>query len=110
MTNTQIRIIIRLIKAAQSLTVQLTDALAQLRKYVQSMLDTPQPVDAERRWTFPENNYTVLAIWLFYDPLAHELFPISTKKSWAELALKLTKYVGWVVDEHALRQNYNRKN
>ena len=28
----------------------------------------------ERRWTFPKDSYTVLAIWLLYDPVAHELF------------------------------------
>ena len=62
----------------------------------------------ERRWTFPKDNYTVLAIWLLYDPVAHELFPVSTRKSWAELALRLTDYVGWVVDPEILRQTYNR--
>ncbi len=63
----------------------------------------------ERRWTFPKDNYTVLAIWLLYDPVAHELFPVSTRKSWAELAHRLSDYVGWVVDWHSLRKNYTRK-
>lgn len=60
-------------------------------------------------WVFPEDNYTVLAIWLLYDPVAHELFPVNKKKSWAELAERLSKYVGWVVDEHNLRRNYIRR-
>lgn len=63
----------------------------------------------ERRWTFPKDNYTVLAIWLLYDPVAHELFPVSARKSWAELAHRLSDYVGWVVDWHSLRKNYTRK-
>lgn len=63
----------------------------------------------EERWTFPENKYTVLAVWLLYDPKAHRLFSVNKKKSWAELAERLTKYVGWIVDEHILRQNYTRK-
>lgn len=109
MTNTQIQIILRLLKAAQSLAAQLTEALAQLRRYVQSLLDTAQPTETERRWTFPKDTYTVLAIWLLYDPIAHELFPVNKKKSWAELANRLTKYIGWVVDEHSLRRNYNRR-
>ena len=108
MTNTQIQIILRLLKAAQSLAAQLTEALAQLRRYVQSLRDTTQPTDTERRWTFPKDTYTVLAIWLLYDPIAHELFPVNKKKSWAELANRLTKYIGWVVDSEILRQNYNR--
>lgn len=43
-------------------------------------------------WVFPEDNYTVLAIWLLYDPVAHELFPVNKKKSWAELAERLSKF------------------
>lgn len=108
MNKTQLQIILRLIKATQSLTSQLTDALAHLREYVQSLLNTAQPIDAERRWTFPKDTYTVLAIWLLYDPIAHELFTVNARKSWAELALRLTDYVGWVVDPEILRQTYNR--
>ena len=63
----------------------------------------------ETKWPFPEGNYTVLAIWLLYDPRAHEVFPVNGRKSWVELAERLTKYVGWVVDWHTLRKNYTRK-
>ena len=66
-------------------------------------------LEAEEKWEFPEGNYTVLAIWLLYDPRAHEVFPINGRKSWVELAERLTKYVGWVVDWHTLRKNYTRK-
>ena len=61
------------------------------------------------KWEFPEGNYTVLAIWLLYDPRAHEVFPVNGRKSWVELAERLTKYVGWMVDWHTLRKNYTRK-
>ena len=66
-------------------------------------------LEAEEKWEFPDGNYTVLAIWLLYDPHARRLFPVNEKKSWAELAERLTKYVGWVVDWHTLRKNYTRK-
>lgn len=61
------------------------------------------------RWDFPEGNYSVLATWLLYDPTAHILFPVTEKKSWAELGNRLTEYVGWAVDWHTLRKNYTRK-
>ena len=61
------------------------------------------------RWDFPEGNYSVLATWLLYDPTAHVLFPVTEKKSWAELGNRLTDYVGWTVDWHTLRKNYTRK-
>ena len=109
MTNSQILIIIQLIKAAQSLAARLTKALGELKQHVQSLLNTLQPEDNERRWTFPLNDYTVLAIWLLYDPIAHDLFPVNKKKSWEELANRLSTYVGWTVDPHNLRQNYNRR-
>jgi hypothetical protein len=41
------------------------------------------------RWDFPEGNYSVLATWLLYDPMAHMLFPVAEKKSWAELGSRL---------------------
>ena len=66
-------------------------------------------LNTAEKWNFPEDNYTVLAIWLMYDPKAHILFHVNQKKSWSELAQKLTKYVGWTIDEHILRQNYTRK-
>lgn len=66
-------------------------------------------LNTAEKWNFPEDNYTVLAIWLIYDPKAHILFPVNQKKSWSELAQKLTKFVGWTIDEHILRQNYTRK-
>ena len=66
-------------------------------------------LDGDEKWMFPEGNYTVLAIWLLYDPKARKLFPIKGKKSWAELAERLSKYVGWTVDWHSLRKNYTRK-
>ena len=62
------------------------------------------------KWTFPEDNYTVLAIWLLYDPKAQRLFAVNERKSWTELADRLTKYVGWAVEWHSLRRNYTRKN
>lgn len=64
----------------------------------------------EARWNFPEGNYSVLATWLLYDPTAHILFPVTEKKSWAELGNRLTEYVGWTVDWYSLRRNYTRKN
>ena len=68
-----------------------------------------QAMVAEEKWDFPEDRYTVLAIWLLYDPKARKLFPIKGKKSWTELAERLSKYVGWTVDWHSLRKNYTRK-
>ena len=62
------------------------------------------------KWAFPEGNYTVLAIWLLYDPKAQRLFAVNERKSWTELADRLTKYVGWAVEWHSLRRNYTRKN
>ena len=64
----------------------------------------------EARWDFPEGNYSVLATWLLYDPMAHMLFPVAEKKSWAELGSRLSEYVGWTVDWYSLRRNYTRKN
>ena len=61
------------------------------------------------RWDFPEGNYSVLATWLLYDPMAHMLFPVAEKKSWAELGSRLSEYVGWTVDWYSLRRNYTRK-
>ena len=66
-------------------------------------------LDEGEQWTFPEDNYTVLAIWLLYDPKARRLFAANERKSWAELAERLTKYVGWMVDGENLRKNYTRK-
>ena len=66
-------------------------------------------LETEEKWDFPEDNYTVLAIWLLYDPKARRLFAVNERKSWVELAERLTKYVGWTVDEHVLRQNFTRK-
>ena len=63
----------------------------------------------EARWNFPEGNYSVLATWLLYDPMAHMLFPVAEKKSWAELGSRLSEYVGWTVDWYSLRRNYTRK-
>lgn len=66
-------------------------------------------LDEGEQWTFPEDNYTVLAIWLLYDPKAWRLFAVNERKSWVELAERLTKYVGWMVDGENLRKNYTRK-
>lgn len=60
------------------------------------------------KFEFPENNYTVLAVWLLHDPKAKRMFPIYQKKSWSELAERLTEYVGWVVTAYVLRQTVNR--
>ena len=61
------------------------------------------------KWVFPEDNYTVLAVWLLYDPRAQRLFAVNERKSWVELAERLTKYVEWTVDWDCLRRNYTRK-
>ena len=66
-------------------------------------------LEAEEKWEFPEGNYTVLAIWLLYDPRARRLFAVNERKSWMELAERLTKYVEWTVDWDCLRRNYTRK-
>ena len=66
-------------------------------------------MDEGEKWEFPEDNYTVLAIWLLYDPRARRMFAVNERKSWAELAERLTKYVGWMVDGENLRKNYTRK-
>ena len=47
-------------------------------------------LDEGEQWTFPEDNYTVLAIWLLYDPKAWRLFAVNERKSWVELAERLT--------------------
>lgn len=51
----------------------------------------------DMKWQFPESNYTVLAIWLLYDPRAWRMFAVNERKSWVELAERLTKYVEWTV-------------
>jgi len=66
-------------------------------------------LDRDEKWMFPEGNYTVLAIWLLYDPRARRLFAVNERKSWVELAERLTKYVEWTVDWDCLRRNYTRK-
>ena len=66
-------------------------------------------MDEGEKWEFPEDNYTVLAIWLLYDPRARRMFAVNERKSWVELAERLTKYVGWMVDGENLRKNYTRK-
>jgi len=65
--------------------------------------------DGDEKWMFPEGNYTVLAIWLLYDPRARRMFAVNERKSWVELAERLTKYVEWTVDWDCLRRNYTRK-
>ena len=89
------------------LLLALVDRMQELLNQLKRLL-LDGPNSADEKWHFPENNYTVLAIWLLYDPKAHRLFPVSEKKSWNELAQRLSKYVGWTVDEHILRQNYTR--
>ncbi len=81
---------------------------AQLEKL--EIILTESTLNAKEKWEFPKDNYTVLATWLLYDPMAHELFPVNKRKSWVELADKLTEYTGWVVDWHSLRRNFTRKN
>ena len=66
-------------------------------------------LEGDEKWMFPEGNYTVLAIWLLYDPRAWRLFAVNERKSWVELAERLTKYVEWTVDWDCLRRNYTRK-
>ena len=66
-------------------------------------------LEEDEKWTFPEGNYTVLAIWLLYDPKARRLFAVTERKSWVELAERLSKYVEWTVDWDSLRRNYTRK-
>ena len=66
-------------------------------------------LEGDEKWMFPEGNYTVLAIWLLYDPRARRLFAVNERKSWVELAERLTKYVEWTVDWDCLRRNYTRK-
>ena len=66
-------------------------------------------MDEGEKWEFPKDNYTVLAIWMLYDPKAQRLFAVNERKSWTELAERLTKYVGWMVDWDCLRRNYTRK-
>ena len=61
--------------------------------------------EAEEKWEFPEGNYTVLAIWLLYDPRARRLFAVNERKSWVELAERLTKYVEWTVDWDCSRKS-----
>ena len=90
---------------------QVYTMFANLREQINQLeqICTQMSKENHTRWVFPQNNYTVLAIWLLYDPLAQELFPVTQKKSWAELCEKLSKYVGWTVDEHILRRNFIRK-
>lgn len=66
-------------------------------------------LEGDEKWMFPEGNYTVLAIWLLYDPRARRLFAVNERRSWVELAERLTKYVEWTVDWDCLRRNYTRK-
>ena len=66
-------------------------------------------LEGDEKWMFPEGNYTVLAIWLLYDPRARRMFAVNERKSWVELAERLTKYVEWTVDWDCLRRNYTRK-
>ena len=66
-------------------------------------------LEGDEKWMFPEGNYMVLVIWLLYDPRAWRLFAVNERKSWVELAERLTKYVEWTVDWDCLRRNYTRK-
>ena len=85
-----------------------SDLRSQLDKLEELVME--EALMQEARWNFPEGNYSVLATWLLYDPMAHILFPVAEKKSWAELGSRLSEYVGWTVDWYSLRRNYTRKN
>ena len=84
-----------------------SDLRSQLDKLEELVME--EALMQEARWNFPEGNYSVLATWLLYDPMAHMLFPVAEKKSWAELGSRLSEYVGWTVDWYSLRRNYTRK-
>ena len=62
-------------------------------------------LEGDEKWMFPEGNYTVVAIWLLYDPRARRMFAVNERKSWVELAERLTKYVEWTVDWDCLRRS-----
>ena len=79
MKKAQIKIILQLTKATQNIILQLNEFLTRLKQYLQSMLSDPQLNDTERRWKFPNDDYTVMAIWLLYDPIAQDLFPEDKK-------------------------------
>ena len=63
----------------------------------------------EADWTFPENNYATLVMWLTNDPWAKSHKAKRTNESWSVYAVRLSKYVGWNVDPYALRRCFQRK-
>ena len=94
----------RIIEQVRAMIEKMHASLEDLEKALEEGV-----MDEGEKWEFPEDNYTVLAIWLLYDPRARRLFAVNERKSWVELAERLTKYVGWMVDWHTLRKNYTRK-
>ena len=63
----------------------------------------------EADWTFPENNYATLVTWLTNDPWAKSHKAKRLNESWAVYAVRLSKFIGWSVDPHALRRCFQRK-
>jgi len=60
-----------------------SDLRSQLDKLEELFLEVAVMQNA--RWDFPEGNYSVLATWLLYDPMAHMLFPVAEKERVTEV-------------------------
>ena len=80
------------------------DHLAALCKTMGSL--DPSSIDKVtiEVWDFEENNYSQLVTWLMHDPWALENKCKHPSESWPMYAVRISKYVGWIVDPNTLRQ------
>lgn len=66
-------------------------------------------MDDEWSWEFDQNDYSTLSTWLVKDPWAQKHKAKHPTESWPVYAIRISKYVGWDVDDKTLRRSIERK-
>ena len=60
-------------------------------------------------WVFKPNDYSTLTTWLLNEPWARKHKFKYRTESWPAYAIRLSKYVGWDVDDKTLRRAVERR-
>ena len=96
------------LQAIAQLISQLAEHLMKATGLMCSIGGVPMNVD-ERNWTFPENDYDWLATWLTTNEFALKKKRKWKSESWPAYAIRLSKYVGWSVDQVLLQRCLKQK-
>lgn len=96
------------LQAIAQLIGQLAEHLMKATGLMCSIGGVPMNVD-ERNWTFPENDYDWLGTWLTTNEFALKYKRKWKSESWPAYAIRLSKYIGWSVDNVLLQRCLTQK-